>query len=70
MRSKSADKKHKPLKKLPDYLTEMRLEKDKERNNNISQRKHKEYNWDNMLKNGNLAENLEKIRKKASLKEN
>ena len=34
MRSKSADKKHKPLKKLPDYLTEMRLEKDKERNNN------------------------------------
>ena len=33
LRSKSADKKHKPLKKLPDYLTEMRLEKDKERNN-------------------------------------
>ena len=70
MRSKSADKKHKPLKKLPDYLTEMRLEKDKERNNNISQRKHKEYNWDNMLKNGNLAENLEKIRKKAEVLEN
>ena len=70
MRSKSADKKHKPLKKLPDYLTEMRLEKDRERNSNISQRKHKEYNWDNMLKNGNLAENLEKIRKKAEVLEN
>ena len=42
------------MKKLPDYLTEMRLEKDRERNSNISQRKHKEYNWDKMLKNGNL----------------
>ena len=70
LRSKSADKKHKPLKKLPDYLTEMRLEKDKERNNNVSQRKHKEYNWDKMLKNGNLAENLEKIRQKAEVLEN
>ena len=70
LRSKSADKKHKPLKKLPDYLTEMRLEKDKERNNNVSQRKHKEYNWDKMLKNGNLVENLEKIRQKAEVLEN
>ena len=48
----------------------MRLEKDKERNNNVSQRKHKEYNWDKMLKNGNLAENLEKIRQKAEVLEN
>ena len=70
LRSKSADKKHKPLKKLPDYLTEMRLEKDKERNNNVSQRKHKEYNWYKMLKNGNLVENLEKIRQKAEVLEN
>ena len=70
LRSKSADKKHKPLKKLPDYLTEMRLEKDKERNNNVSQRKHKEYNWDKMLKNGNLVENLEKVRQKAEVLEN
>ena len=70
LRSKSADKKHKPLKKLPDYLTEMRLEKDKERNNNVSQRKHKEYNWDKMLKNGNLVENMEKIRQKAEVLEN
>ena len=69
MRSKSADKKHKPLKKLPDYLTEMRLEKDRERNNNASQRKHKEYNWDKMLKNGNLTENLAKIRQKAEVLE-
>ena len=70
LRSKSADKKHKPMKKLPDYLTEMRLEKDRERNSNISQRKHKEYNWDKMLKNGNLAENLEKIKQKAEVLEN
>ena len=70
LRSKSADKKHKPLKKLPDYLTEMRLEKDKEKNSNVSQRKHKEYNWDKMLKNGNLVENLEKIRQKAEVLEN
>ena len=70
LRSKSADKKHKPMKKLPDYLTLMRLEKDKERNSNISQRKHKEYNWDKMLKNGNLAENLEKIKQKAEVLEN
>ena len=48
----------------------MRLEKDKERNNNVSQRKHKEYNWDKMLKNGNLVENLEKIRQKAEVLEN
>ena len=70
LRSKSADKKHKPMKKLPDYLTLMRREKDKERNSNISQRKHKEYNWDKMLKNGNLAENLEKIKQKAEVLEN
>ena len=70
LRSKSADKKHKPMKKLPDYLTEMRLEKDKERNNNVSQRKHREYNWDKMLKSGNLAENLEKIKQKAEVLEN
>ena len=70
LRSKSADKKHKPMKKLPDYLTEMRLEKDKDRHNNISQRKHREYNWDKMLKSGNLAENLEKIKQKAEVLEN
>ena len=70
LRSKSADKKHKPMRKLPDYLTEMRLEKDKERNNNVSQRKHREYNWDKMLKSGNLAENLEKIKQKAEVLEN
>ena len=58
------------MKKLPDYLTLMRLEKDKERNSNISQRKHKEYNWDKMLKNRNLAENLEKIKQKAEVLEN
>ena len=67
LRSKSANKKHKPLKKLPDYLTEMRLEKIKneDRNHNTSQRKYKPYNWDKMLKNGNLAENVEKIKQKA-----
>ena len=70
LRSRSADKKHKPMKKLPDYLTEMRLEKDKERNNNVSQRKHREYNWDKMLKNGNIVENLEIIRQKAEVLEN
>ena len=70
LRSKSADKKHKPMKKLPDYLTEMRLEKDKDRHNNVSQRKHREYNWDKMLKSGNLAENLEKIKQKAEVLEN
>ena len=58
------------MRKLPDYLTEMRLEKDKERNNNVSQRKHREYNWDKMLKSGNLAENLEKIKQKAEVLEN
>ena len=70
LRSKSADKKHKPMRKLPDYLTEMRLEKDKERNNNVSQRKHREYNWDKMLKSGNLAENIKKIKQKAEVLEN
>ena len=58
------------MKKLPDYLTEMRLEKDKDRHNNVSQRKHREYNWDKMLKSGNLAENLEKIKQKAEVLEN
>ena len=38
------------MKKLPDYLTEMRLEKDRDKNNNVSQRKHKEYNWDKIQK--------------------
>ena len=67
LRSKSANKKHQPLKKLPDYLTEMRLEKIKneDRNHNTSQRKYKPYNWDKMLKNGNLAETVEKIKQKA-----
>ena len=67
LRSKSATKKHKPLQKLPDYLTEMRLEKIKngERNNNTSQRKYRAYNWDKMLKKGNLVENVEIIRQKA-----
>ena len=67
LRSKSANKKHKPLPKLPDYLTEMRLEKirNEDRNNNTSQRKYKPYNWDKMLKKGNLAENVELIKQKA-----
>ena len=69
LRSKSANKKHKPLKKLPDYLTEMRLEKIKneERNHNTSQRKYRPYNWDKMLKSGNLAENVEVIKQKAEM---
>ena len=72
LRSKSANKKHKPLKKLPDYLTEMRLEKIKneERNHNTSQRKYRPYNWDKMLKSGNLAENVEVIKQKAEMLEN
>ena len=67
LRSKSANKKLKPLKKLPDYLTEMRLEKIKneERNNNTSQRKYRPYNWNKMLKKGNLVENVEIIKQKA-----
>ena len=72
MRSKSANKKLKPLKKLPDYLTEMRIEKAKneERNHNTSQRKYRPYNWDKMLKNGNLVENVEFIKQKAEILEN
>ena len=70
LRSRSADKKHKPMKKLPDYLTEMRLEKDRDKNNNVSQRKHKEYNWDKMIKKGNFVENIEKIKLKAQELEN
>ena len=72
LRSKSANKKHKPLQKLPDYLTEMRLEKIKngERNNNTSQRKYRPYNWDKMLKKGNLVENVEIIKQKAEHLEN
>ena len=67
MRSKSANKKLKPLIKLPDYLTEMRLEKAKneEKNHNTSQRKYRPYNWDTMLKKGNLVENVEIIKQKA-----
>ena len=66
LRSKSANKKLKPLQKLPDYLTEMRLEKIKkeERNNNTSQRKYRHYNWNKMLKNGNFAENIQIIKQK------
>ena len=66
LRSKSANKKLKPLKKLPDYLTEMRLEKIKkeERNNNTSQRKYRHYNWNKILKNGNFAENIQLIKQK------
>ena len=72
LRSKSANKKIKPLKKLPDYLTEMRMEKIKneERNHNTSQRKYRAYNWDKMLKNGNLMENVELIKQKAEKLEN
>ena len=72
LRSKSANKKLKPLKKLPDYLTEMRLEKIKneDRNHNTSQRKYRAYNWDKMLKNGNLVENVEMIKQKAENLEN
>ena len=72
LRSKSANKKHKPLSKLPDYLTEMRLEKIKneERNHNTSQAKYRGYNWDKMLKKGNLIENVEMIKQKAEVLEN
>ena len=72
LRSKSAHKKIKPLEKMPDYLTEMRLEKVKneERNHNTSQRKYRPYNWDKMLKNGNLVENVEIIKQKAEILEN
>ena len=57
---------------MPDYLTEMRLEKVKneERNHNTSQRKYRPYNWDKMLKNGNLVENVEMIKQKAEILEN
>ena len=64
LRSKSANKKHKPLDKLPDYLTEMRI-RNEDRNHNTSQRKYRPYNWDKMLKNGNLVENVEMIKQKA-----
>ena len=64
LRSKSASKKHRPLDKLPDYLTEMRI-KNEDRNHNTSQRKYRPYNWDKMLKNGNLVENVEMIKQKA-----
>ena len=68
LRSKSASKKHKPLSKLPDYLTEMRLKND-ERNHNTSQGRHRGYNWNKMLKNGNLIENVEMIKQKAEILE-
>ena len=66
LRSKSANKKLKPMQKLPDYLTEMRLEKIKkeERNNNTCQRKYRHYNWNKMLKNGNFEENIQIIKQK------
>ena len=69
LRSKSASKKHRPLDKLPDYLTEMRI-KNEDRNHNTSQRKYRPYNWDKMLKNGNLVENVEMIKQKAEHLEN
>ena len=68
LRSKSASKKHKPLSKLPDYLTEMRLKND-ERNHNTSQGKYRGYNWNKILKNGNLIENVEIIKQKAEILE-
>ena len=44
----------------------MKLEKIKnEERNNSSQRKYKPYNWDKMLKKGNLVENFEIIKPKA-----
>ena len=68
LRSKSASKKLKPLSKLPDYLTEMRLKND-ERNHNTSQGRYRGYNWNKMLKNGNLIENVEMIKQKAEILE-
>ena len=71
LRSKSADKdKHKPLEKLPDYLTMMRLEKKEERSHKTSQVKYRGNNWEKMMKDGNIYENVEFIKQKASELEN
>ena len=70
-RSKSAHK-HKPLEKAPDYLTEMRLQKNDERNSNSSQSQYRGKKWDKMINNNknSLMENVENIKMKAEILEN
>ena len=69
VRSHSAYKKEQK-EKLPDYLTEMRLEKTMKKN--ISQSKVNTNDWDKMLKStkGSLYQNVEKVKQKAELLEN
>ena len=69
-RSKSAHK-HKPLDKAPDYLTEMRLQKNDERNSNSSQSQYRGKKWDKMINNNknSLMENVENIKMKAEILE-
>ncbi len=69
-RSKSAHK-HKPLDKAPDYLTEMRLQKNDERNSNSSQSQYRGKKWDKMINNNknSLIENVENIKMKAEILE-
>ena len=69
-RSKSAHK-HKPLEKAPDYLTEMRLQKNDERNSNSSQSQYRGKKWDKMINNNknSLMENVENIKMKAEILE-
>ena len=69
VRSHSAYKKE-PMEKLPDYLTEMRLQKKMKKNN--SQSKMIGNDWDKMLKStkGSLYENVEKVKQKAEELEN
>ena len=67
--------KRKPLNKLPDYLTEMRLEKNKADNSwgtSSSHSKFRAKNWFKMIKNGkgSLLENVEMIKIKAEELEN
>ena len=71
LRSKSANReKHKPLEKFPDYLTMMRMEKKEERYRKTSQTKYRGNNWEKMMKDGNIYENMEIIKQKASELEN
>ena len=72
-RSKSANKHKKPMEKPPDYLTEMRLQKNiDDRNSNSSQSHYRGKQWDKMINNNKntLIENVEKIKIKAEQLEN
>ena len=73
-RSKSANK-HKPMEKPPDYLTQMRLQKNNfidDRNSNSSQSHYRGKQWDKMINNNKntLIENVENIKIKAEQLEN